>query len=528
MLALAIGLNSFAQEETPLRDVENTSESAKADNSTDSTAYDNAIDSTKVDNAADTTKVDEKGKKTKKKKKKKEVVYNEKGEIIKTGLNFGPLPVIAYDADRGFQYGAILNIYNFGNGDTYPNPKSHWYIEASAYTGGTWKLYLNWDKREIFKNTRLSICANYLDESALDFYGFNGSQSIFTYADPKEYIANYGEEFRFITESGDSKTDKKGADLQKQFNEKNTIPMGFYRLSRKNLRIKADFTGKILPNFYWEAGYTFNWMVFDEFRPQGYQVDAIANGEKVENTSLFALYKAWGIIPEAQVQGGKFVSGIKFGLMYDSRDRQNNPTKGIWAEVHGVIAPKWLGSTDESYKISATMRQYVPLGTEKVIFAYRLAYEGFLGKNTPWYMLPFYTNMGYQQDQDAIGGYRTVRGLMLNRVQGLHTGFYNIEFRYRFIDFKLFNQNIAFAVSAFTDGAHVFKGYDLTNKTGMYPELYKKYIDIERACDGFHGSAGAGLRFIMNENFIVAFEYAHSFNKQDGKGAFYINTGFLF
>jgi hypothetical protein len=32
----------------------------------------------------------------------------------------------------------------------------------------------------------------------------------------------------------------------------------------------------------------------------------------------------------------------------------------------------------------------------------------------------------------------------------------------------------------------------------------------------------------MNQNFIVAFEYARCFNKQDGKGAFYINTGFLF
>ena len=59
-------------------------------------------------------------------KKNKEVTYNDKGEIIKTGTNFGPLPVVAYDADRGFQFGALLNLYNFGNGDTYPNPKSTW------------------------------------------------------------------------------------------------------------------------------------------------------------------------------------------------------------------------------------------------------------------------------------------------------------------------------------------------------------------------------------------------------------------
>lgn len=55
--------------------------------------------------------------------------------ITKTGVNFGPLPVIAFDADLGFQYGAILNLYNFGDGETYPNPLSQWYFEIDS--GGT-------------------------------------------------------------------------------------------------------------------------------------------------------------------------------------------------------------------------------------------------------------------------------------------------------------------------------------------------------------------------------------------------------
>ena len=37
-------------------------------------------------------------------------------ENVKTGLNFGPLPAVAYDADKGFQLGALLNIYNYGDG----------------------------------------------------------------------------------------------------------------------------------------------------------------------------------------------------------------------------------------------------------------------------------------------------------------------------------------------------------------------------------------------------------------------------
>lgn len=439
----------------------------------------------------------------------KNVTYNENGEIIKTGLNFGPLPVVAFDADRGFQYGALLNIYNFGDGSTYPNPKSWWYIEASAYTGGTWNLYLNYDNREIFKNTRLSICTNYSNESALDFYGFNGYQSIYTYG-LDGYFENNPDEFIFDTEN------KKGKKAFDKFEKKGDAPKGFYRYSRESFKAKADFTGKIVNNLYWEAGYSFYWLKHHDFTPEGYTV---------KDGSLYQLYKDWGILNDNG--SNQFMSAIKAGLMYDSRNVQNNPTKGIWAEAHAIVAPKWLGSSMDSYKLSATFRQYVPLGTERLVFAYRLAYQGFLGKNTPWYLLPFYSNMGYNRDFDAIGGYRTTRGLMLDRVQGLHTGFYNIELRWRFIDFQLFNQNISFAVSGFTDGAHVFKGYDLTNKTGKHPELYKKYIDTSRK-DGLHASAGGGLRFIMNQNFIVAFEYARCFNKQDGLGAFYINTGFLF
>ncbi len=445
----------------------------------------------------------------KEKKEKKNVKYNENGEIIKTGLNFGPLPVVAFDADRGFQYGALLNIYNFGDGSTYPNPKSWWYIEASAYTGGTWNLYLNYDNMEIWDNTRLSICTNYSNESALDFYGFNGYQSIYTYAEPDFFQSNPGE-FTF----DDS---KKGQSALKKFDNGNgKAPNGFYRYSRQSFRAKADLTGKIAKNLYWEAGYTFYWINHKEFTPKGYTVT---------DGSLYQLYKDWGILNDTGAN--QFVSALKAGLMYDSRNVQNNPTKGIWAEAHAIVAPKWLGSSMDSYKISATFRQYVPIVKDKLTFAYRLAYQGFLGNNTPWYLMPFYSNMGYTRDYDAIGGYRTTRGLMLDRVQGLHTGFYNIELRYKFIDFQLWNQNIAFALSAFTDGAHVFKGYDLTNRTKVKEDLYKKYIDTSRK-DSLHASAGAGLRFIMNQNFIVAFEYAQCFNRQDGKGAFYINTGFLF
>ena len=112
---------------------------------------------------------------------KKEVTYNENGEIIKTGVNLGPLPVVAFDADRGFQFGALLNLYNFGDGKNYPNPNSQWYIEASAYvknsTVGSYKFILNYDNKTLIPGVRMSVCAGYYKDAALDFYGFNGFQS---------------------------------------------------------------------------------------------------------------------------------------------------------------------------------------------------------------------------------------------------------------------------------------------------------------------------------------------------------------
>ena len=465
--------------------------------------------------------------------KEKNVTYNEKGEIIKTGINLGPLPVVAFDADRGFQFGGLLNIYDFGDGKNYPNPNSQWYIEASGYVKdsrvGSSKFILNYDNKTLIPGIRMSICSGYFRDAALDFYGLNGFQS------------NYDMELL-----GDNilfDDNKDGQKLEKKFINKGKAPKGFYRHSRDLIKIKADFSGEIVKNFYWEAGYNFAWTKTGSFNPSGYSV--FNDSEKAlyvpGGTTLFDLYKDWGIIPESQADGG-FTSGVRLGLMYDSRDVENNPTKGIWAEGHLTLNPWWLGTTrgHENYKYCLTMRQYIPIVPEKITFAYRLAYEGTIGKNAPWYTAPFYTSMGIKQDYDGFGGYRTVRGLMLNRVQGLDVGFYNIELRYKFVEFQLWKQNIAFALSAFTDGAHVFRGYDMTltdeTKAALIAadptvgqskiDLYDKFVKPGK--DGFHGSAGIGLRFIMNQNFIVAFEGAQCFNKQDGGFAFYLNTGFLF
>ena len=52
---------------------------------------------------------------------------------VRKGWTFGVLPSVAYDADLGLQYGALTNIYYFGDGSTYPDYLHSFYAEA-AYT----------------------------------------------------------------------------------------------------------------------------------------------------------------------------------------------------------------------------------------------------------------------------------------------------------------------------------------------------------------------------------------------------------
>ena len=443
----------------------------------------------------------------------------DKKDIVKTGLNFGPLPAVAFDADKGFQLGALLNIYNFGDGSTYPNPMSHWYFEASFFTKGSQLFVVSYDNKTLIPGVRWSTAVALTNDKAMDFYGFNG------------YMSHYDSEMVAL---GKDKT-----------NKENFIYTPKYRINRIALLAKTDFVGTIIDKkLYWEAGYHFSYF------KQGYKDEQALNLDKInknkdpekvfpaEEPTIFDLYRRWGIISEEEAWGG-VNSTVRLGLLYDTRDKEGAPSRGIWAEGHLTLAPKWLGTTNPYYRYSLTFRHYLPIVDRDILtFAYRLNYEGTIGKNAPYYVLPYITTVGQSYDRDGMGGYRTIRGIMRNRVQGLDMASYNVELRWRFVNFQLWKQNIAFGLSAFSDGTMVTKKYDMSFRgEEQYRAEYDEYMALGSDSDRPHISVGAGLRFIMNQNFIVAFEYGLPVSKfskdpiiknQDGNGAFYINTGFLF
>lgn len=439
----------------------------------------------------------------------------EKKDIVKKGISFGPLPVIAFDQDRGLQYGALLNLYDFGNGSTYPQPRQQWYIEASAYTKGGQKYVVTYDTRHLIPYVRMSLAANVMIEKALDFYGFNGYQSFYDF---------------------DSVTALKNE--LKDDNYTRTTPANpehmtaFYRVDRLVPTFKADFSGSIWDKkLFWEAGYHFSW-----FRMQSIDQARVNKGKDsvymFSGQTLFEKYQDWGVIPEDEAGGG-FSSALRVGLVYDTRDFEAAPSRGIWADAHAIIAPKFLGTTHPYYRYSATFRHYVPIVKDQLTFAYRVVYQGTMGKSAPYYVLPYITNVGLNFDREGFGGYRTTRGLLFGRLQGLDILAWNSEFRWKFVKFPLWNQNVALGLSAFFDGGMVTRPYDMSYNPAPgtdTPALRKSYDDYMAlgTKETPHMAAGGGLRIIINHNFIVAVEYGMPFNHQDGGGSLYINTGYLF
>ena len=54
----------------------------------------------------------------------------EKKQVTKDGWNFGALPTITFDTDLGFQYGALVDLYHYGDGSRYPKYDHKFYFEV--------------------------------------------------------------------------------------------------------------------------------------------------------------------------------------------------------------------------------------------------------------------------------------------------------------------------------------------------------------------------------------------------------------
>ena len=423
---------------------------------------------------------------------------------VKTGWNFGgALPAVTYDSDLGFQYGALAEFFNYGDGSKYPDFMDHTYTEISRYTKGSGIYRFMFESNHIIPGVQWISDLSYLPDQAETFYGYNGYESVYN----KDWM------------------DDKSSSYRSRM---------FYRFQKNQFRFKNDFQGNLSgDHLKWSAGFA-----FQDFTISSVNIDKLNKGKKDKLPSidsvpgLFERYQALGIIPANEAKGG-WINTLKVGITWDSRDNKPNPMKGIWTEIGIEAAPKFMGNNWGFSKLYIIHRQYFTLIEKDLSFVYRLGYQATISGHTPFFdQTEVITSRLTGATSEGLGGSKTLRGILLDRVVGDAFFMGNVELRWKPVYFKLFKQDCYLGLNGFYDFGMVTKDIKLPdNLQNTFNTLYpsEKYSDyFKSGKDKLHQSAGISVMLAMNQNFVIAIDCGKALNVQDGNIGFSIDLNYLF
>ena len=426
----------------------------------------------------------------------------EKKEIVKKGWNFGPLPVLGYDSDLGFQYGACVDIFNFGDGTRYPRYFYKFNVEVSRYTKGSGVFRFYSDMPYLVEDTKFFVDLTYNYSKKFEFFGFNGYE-----AGPYDPVA---ESLQPLIEL-DPKLD---------------TASGYHFIKRNTLRFVGSMQRKFfnVPNLNWVAGLAYYNVATDSIELDKYK----------GQPTLYTNYMNAGVIKDNEKSGGN-IAQLRLGLIYDSRDHNSDPSKGIYAEYTLTGSSDFIDGNGYNALIQTFIwRHYIPIYKNKLTFAYRLGVQHKIAGNMPWYMInnintPFFQKMY----TEGLGGVVTMRGVNRNGVLGDGFVLGNAELRWHFLDFQFINQNWQLAFAPFFDAGMIIQpfreeelkqaqlDYEASLPEGQVAE--KIYYSGEK--EGLHMSAGAGIKIIMNRNMILGVDVGRALDARDGK-KFKVAVGF--
>lgn len=277
-----------------------------------------------------------------------------------------------------------------------------------------------------------------------------------------------------------------------------------FRETEFMLNLKADYA---LGNGKWRlmAGYEIQHLSYKTFEGmESDAIDPITNNETKAPNGFSLLQRDFdnGLI--SGLKGG-WVSIIQNALIYDTRDFEPDPTKGIYFEAANEYSSKYIGSQFDFNKLFIQGRYYqkLPFGSRTVL-AGRVGVGHIFGKNAPFF--EFQDQWSPDGSINAMGGKQSLRGFRANRFLARSLAFATVELRYRIAETKLGKQRFAFGVAPFFDAGTV---------RDRWQDLSFKNIKV---------SYGAGARIAWNQSTVLFFDYGIS--KEDR--LFFFGIGQIF
>lgn len=409
-----------------------------------------------------------------------------KDDIVKTGINFGILPVLYYNTDLGFEAGVMGQIFQYGDGSIYPNYFHKLTVVAGIYTKGAKQFDVSYDSKYLIPRKRITANLQYFDSPLNGFFGFNGA------------ISPYYSE------------------LNLKRSESTDDGIAFYSNHQKLFNSSVDIQGRIIENMTWITGAA---LAYHDYSPVNFR--KYYNGEE----SLYFQYLQNGLISSQDTHG--FRAEAKAGVIYDTRDFEPNPFRGLFASVTILPGASFSdGKAKGSLMLSVSFNQYLCIIPSRLIFAYQLSYQGLIAGSLPFYSLPAFA----------------MRGSFGRRIVGNGIAKACTDIRLTAARFHIFNQNVELGLVGFAEAGGVVQPHRVSDQRGLEHVTFSKTIDgkkygpyktiydpsVGSVRERLHSCAGGGFFFAINKNFLVSMQLSHPMNIQDGGNGIYINLGFSF
>lgn len=317
-----------------------------------------------------------------------------------TGLEVGGLPVLNFDADEGVGYGALVELYQYGEGGLRPYV---WSLRPTVFltNRGRRDFTIFFDAPHLLApGWRFDAYLASEEQIATPYYGIGNAtaydQTLDDDAGPDPFYYRFGRTRRSAT-----------------FNLQRNLGVTPMRLLAGAGLVRTS----VLP-------------VPENDGATLYEMEVSATDQ-----TLWSNY-------------------VRAGLIWDSRDRETGPRSGTWTELIVQRVDGVLGADASYTRWTFTDRRYFSLG-ERVVFAHRYLLQS-VGDGAPVHDL-FQVQASFRQ-QEGLGGAKTVRGIFKNRFVGRSMLVWNAELRWRVADFRFLGKPFHMILSAFVDQGRVWDG----------------------------------------------------------------------
>ena len=216
---------------------------------------------------------------------------------------------------------------------------------------------------------------------------------------------------------------------------------------------------------------------------------ATGNATKAPNgLSLLARDASQGL---AVGLGGGRVSLMQQALLYDTRDFEPDPTRGVYFELANEWSNPAIGSDFAFDKLFTQIKAFRRIAVgPRTVLAGRVGVGNIFGNDAPFF--EFQDQWSPDGSVNALGGSRSLRGYRANRFLGRALWFANAEVRARLTEFTVGRQRFALGVAPFVDAGTV---RDRWQSLGL---------------DRVRWSYGAGARVAWNQSTMISLDLGRS------------------